>query len=593
MASPDLPFGSEYAPVGGNPAVVLEAAGAAGGLLTDEFLRRQATGSDIGDVACLETVHIDPIAEKTDSGAEDVYRKKYDSVTREVSIESDVTEADYEAMARELGPGAVSRLELLKDYAQMMQEQNRELTFVNATAFGGGVAIMRAPLIHMLRTFGVNARWYALKANPQAALVTKRSFHNVLQNVDSAVPLSEERKMTYETWIDGEASALAEPLSTATDIVIDDWQPSRLIPHIKGTAATPGLNPEANLLFRDHIHTEGQLMVTEGTPQYETWQYIWGDNRVSEANYFITHPRKEFLPPNVPLAKNVLMPATIDTLDSLNKRPLTPEQVARGREVVDRHLLESNEVGNNLKAELGLSDEEQAINWEQRGVDWDRPYIVLIARFDPSKGMDLGMEAYVQARQMMIEQGVPETRIPQLLIIGNGSVDDPDGKPELAKMMRLRNEQSASHRDDIKIARMGHDDEALNAVLGGARLALQPSTKEGFEDRVTSAIWHYVSVLGSDRGGIPLQIIDGESGYIMDPHNTSLWAERIYELTMDEPKYQAMRRRTRELATLHNSQFTTVYNAASWLYLCLKANSNLQGNGRRVTDIIEEEPIAA
>ncbi len=478
----------------------------------------------------------------------DVYKKIHDPKTCEVRVESRVTLEHYE----EITPP--EEMTLLKEYAKAMQ--GRRLIFVNATYAGGGVAIMRAPLIHLLRLIGVDAHWYVLQPDEKAFLVTKRKFHNVLQDVAGPdVELTDDDKAIYEAWIKRNVEALKGALSKATDIVIDDWQPSGLIPYIKND-----INPKATLLFRDHIQTEGELMVTPGTPQYTTWDYIWNHNRTKEADVFITHPVDEFVPPNVPDEKVVFMPATCDMLDDLN-RSLNDHEKQAG---------------------FAFIDDQFATNEGQKPLDRTRPYIVLIARFDPSKGMPHGLESYARARKKMVAAGVSKNQLPQLVVLGNGSVDDPDGMPVLAEIMALRSAKYTAIQDDIKVARVPHNDAAINALLGGAMLALQPSTKEGFESRVTDAILQGVPVIGSSRGGIPLQIIEGESGHVIDPHDTAEWAERISELLTTSQKYELLKQRTKELAREKNYEFTTVPNALSWLHLALEVadNPNFRGNRR-------------
>jgi alpha,alpha-trehalose phosphorylase (configuration-retaining) len=518
----------------------------------------------------LEQLGATPLSRLIGEGMlpEDAYNKYHNPETYEVEVTSSVTVADYERITP---PEDMARLKAL---AESMEGQ--EIMFVNATAAGGGVSIMRGPLIHLMQELGVNARWFALKPDEEKRFfdVTKQKFHNVLQDVaPPGTRLTEADATLYDEVIEDNAEVLEEPLSTADVIVIDDWQPSGLIPHIKGTEYRPGINPNARILFRDHIHTEGALMGTPGTPQYTTWHFIWDHNQVKEADAFITHPKKEFVPPNVPDAKVVFMPATGDKLDDLNRDLTNAEQ----------------------EAGLAFINQQLAENEEQNPLDLTRLRIVLIARFDPSKGMPEGMESYAKAIAKMKQQGTSEAELPQLVVLGNGSVDDPDGIPLLKQMMDLRRERYGSIKDDIKIARVPHNDRAINALLGGASLALQPSTKEGFESRVTDAILAGVPVIGSDQGGIPLQIREGESGYVINPHNTDAWAERIAELMTSKAKYQTLRARTTELAKTYNYQFTTVPNAIRWLSLSKQVldNPNIQGNQRWVEELPVPVPVAA
>lgn len=524
----------------------------------EEELALQDLGGKLSEMATTSAVEASPRT------IESAYQKQYNEKTGEITISSSVTLEDYEAIT------PAEDIEALKSYAEKMQ--GRELLFVNATAAGGGVAIMRSPLVHLMNLVGIKARWFALRPDEKAFEITKGKFHNVLQNVAApGTELTEDDQRYYEGWMADNAKMLEEPLRSATDIICDDWQPSGLIQYIKGYDETladgtvkhhEGFNPDATLLFRDHIQTEGKLMETPGTPQHKTWAYIWDHNRVREADAFITHPVDDFVPRNVPDQKVVYMPATIDPLDDLN-RPLSTAERQAG---------------------IGFINRQLALNEDQKPLDLSRPYFILMARFDPSKGMDKGIEAYVKTRDRLVAEGVPLEKIPQFLLIGNGSVDDPDGVPMLAQIMTQRGQLDAATQNDLKIARVPHNDMAINAVIGGALLALQPSTREGFESRVTDAQWQGVEVIGSAEGGIPLQIIEGQNGYVISPYNTDAWADRMVERaqTLATPAaLQAERQKVRNITHTESYKFTTIPNTLRWLGLCMHAkDTDFAGNRR-------------
>src|SRR5260370_15249070 len=127
--------------------------------------------------------------------------------------------------------------------------------------------------------------------------------------------------------------------------------------------------------------------------------------------------------------KILYRPATTDPLDGLNK-PLTEEQMSTYLKLVNALLLEDG----------------------QKPLDEQRPYIVQIARFDPAKGIPDVLDAYRKVRRMLEEQ---QRVIPQLIIAGNGSIDDPDGVPIYNGIKEiLRSENYASCADDVKVMRL-------------------------------------------------------------------------------------------------------------------------------------------
>ena len=506
----------------------------------------------------------------------ETYTKFYDpedlSTHCEVFVSSTLTLADYEAITPK------AEMDQVKVFAEGLRGKN--VLRINATSAGGGVAIMIAPWLNIMQELGVDAHWHALAPDADAAIVTKRKFHNILQDVaDPGEILTEDDKVTYKEWIAKNAEFLEEPIRKAEVIIIDDWQPSGLIQYIKGyTEQTPdgpiehpGFNPDAKILFRDHIQTEGALMGTPGTPQHRTWQFLWEENRIKEADVFIAHPMDEFFPPDVPAEMAVSMPATCDLLDDLN-RDLNEAELEAGYDFINTILAETR---------------------RQSPLDLSRPYIVLIARFDESKGMPEGLESYAKARQIMIDAGAEEKDIPQFVIIGNGSVDDPSGPMMLEKILDLREGPYKDFMDDLKVVRVPHDDRAINSVLTGAKLAMQPSTKEGFETRVTDAILKGVPIIGSNRGGIPLQIKEGITGHVKDPYDTDAWAARISELMLDIDAYESLQASTIELGLPENYKFTTIPNISRWLWLAQNVGEDFAGNKQWVDVLIREAALEA
>ncbi len=69
---------------------------------------------------------------------------------------------------------------------------------------------------------------------------------------------------------------------------------------------------------------------------------------------------------------------------------------------------------------------------------------------------------------------------------------------------------------------------------------------------------------------MPLQVIEGESGLILDydkaDHDVDRGAEWIKQLMLDPEKYEAMRKKTKRAAeTFNNREFTTTANATRLL----------------------------
>ncbi len=49
------------------------------------------------------------------------------------------------------------------------------------------------------------------------------------------------------------------------------------------------INPDVKTIFRSHIHIDTSLF-SEGSPQIDTWSFVWDENRIKDCDVFISHP---------------------------------------------------------------------------------------------------------------------------------------------------------------------------------------------------------------------------------------------------------------------------------------------------------------
>lgn len=410
----------------------------------------------------------------------------------------------------------------------------KSISFINSTPQGGGVAIMRHALMRLFKLLNINSHWYVLKPNLQAFNITKRKFHNILQAVAKDARLTQEDIKLYNHWIAENAKFFEEVFKNSDVIVIDDPQPSGLIPYIKK------INPKAKVIYRSHIQIESKLVGKEGTPQQEVWEFLW--NNIKEADCFVSHPVLDFVPKDVPREKLVFMPATTDPLDGLNKT-LTRDQMDYYFHLFNKFLKEEG----------------------QTPVDLRIPYIIQIARFDPSKGIPDVLDSYYKLCKKLSANKRP---LPQLIITGNGSIDDPDRLPVFSATMRIVNSQKfAKLRKLIKVVPIPHVDQLFNALLRNSKVTLQLSIKEGFEVKVTEALMKGIPVIAYKTGGIPLQVKDNINGFLIPVGKTNEVSDCLYKLLTDEKLYNKV---SNAAEKYYNRDFLTIANGIRWLNLSLK-----------------------
>ncbi|KAF9893018.1 hypothetical protein FE257_012429 [Aspergillus nanangensis] len=447
-------------------------------------------------------------------------------------------------------------------YAKDLKDRNMKIAFFSATPQGGGVALMRHALVRFSEALGTDIKWYVPKPRPGVFRVTKTN-HNILQGVQNeGERLTEEKWGMVTDWIHENANRywlteggpLTHPSEGGADvIIIDDPQMPALIPLAKKVA------PDRPVIFRSHIQVRSDLISQAGSPQEEAWNRMW--EPIKQADIFISQPVSIFVPPNVPKAMVGYMPASTDWLDGLNKHMRNWDVAFYGR------------IFNSICRNSGMPT-----------IDYpDDEYITQIARFDPSKGIPEVVESYVKFHTRFTE-AVPNKQPPKLLICGHGSVDDPDGTLIYDAVVSHIGESLPHLSDRICVVRLGPSDQVLNALMSKAKVSLQLSTREGFEVKVSEAIHKGKPVIATRAGGIPLQVVDGQNGFLVDVGDTDAVAQHLFDLCTDDELYERMHK----FAIKHVcDEVSTVGNALNWLYMAstLSKGEKISPNERWINDM--------
>ncbi len=89
----------------------------------------------------------------------------------------------------------------------------------------------------------------------------------------------------------------------------------------------------------------------------------------------------------------------------------------------------------------------------------------------------------------------------------------------------------------------------VNAFQSHSDVLIQKSTREGFGLTVSEAIWKGRPFIGGDVGGIPLQVQDGVTGYLVS--SPEQCAVRSLEILADPALAKALGRRGKEHVRAH------------------------------------------
>ena len=200
---------------------------------------------------------------------------------------------------------------------------------------------------------------------------------------------------------------------------------------------------------------------------------------------------------------------------------------------------------------MALSPEDAAFVCEQFGIDTDRPLICQVSRFDPWKDPIGVIDSY-----RIVRERVPDA---QLALVGSMATDDPEGWEFFHRTF-----SHANGDPDIKILNNLNNVGAIevNAFQSQADVCMQKSIREGFGLTVTEAQWKGRPMIGGDVGGIPLQIDNGISGYLVSTPDEA--AERSIEILEDPELAKRIGRAGKEHAREH---FLTPRLLRDWLEL--------------------------
>jgi trehalose synthase len=93
---------------------------------------------------------------------------------------------------------------------------------------------------------------------------------------------------------------------------------------------------------------------------------------------------------------------------------------------------------------------------------------------------------------------------------------------------------------------VGNNQVLVNSIQRFSDVIIQKSTKEGFCLAVTEALWKGKPVVASNVGGIPAQIEDGRTGFLLAPKDFDGFADRILYILKHPDECKRMGEEARE-----------------------------------------------
>ncbi|OGW55537.1 MAG: glycosyl transferase family 1 [Nitrospirae bacterium RBG_13_43_8] len=156
---------------------------------------------------------------------------------------------------------------------------------------------------------------------------------------------------------------------------------------------------------------------------------------------------------------------------------------------------------NDKNRELTGSEINKVL--EKLNLPDDKPIVLQVSRFDRFKDPIGVIKAYKLVKRY---------NDCRLVLAGSPATDDPESDVVLNEVKKY-----AGNDTDIYILQLPpFSDIEINALQRAATVVIQKSLKEGFGLTVSEAMWKGKPVIGGAVGGIPLQIIHGVTGFLVN-----------------------------------------------------------------------------
>ncbi len=371
---------------------------------------------------------------------------------------------------------------LLEDLESLAEHIPGSVQHINATYTGGGVAEILSSMIPLFKGLDIETDWNVIRGDDEFFSITK-SFHNVLHGrVEDAVDIHAHEHVSV---LDDLGRQINE-LNRRKDMLETYLRWNKInseemdldydvtFVHDPQPAALIDAKRKGNWIWRCHIDVSN--------PDPLVWNFLRESVSKYDASVFST---PLFSRPDLRI-RQFLVPPSIDPLSDKNIE------------------LSQSEIGRVL---------------DKYEITQDKPIITQISRFDRLKDLPGVIDAYKLVKK----------RIDcQLILAGGVAADDPEGMGVYHEVMEKADGEADIH---VLLGSPPFTDIEINAFQRASTIIMQKSLKEGFGLVVSEGLWKGKPVIGGATGGIPLQIINGVTGYLV--HSVEGAAFKIANLLKD------------------------------------------------------------
>ncbi|HEY7874922.1 MAG TPA: glycosyltransferase [Actinomycetota bacterium] len=428
----------------------------------------------------------------------------------------DIAPLDPRRFEEVLTPDQFSAFAAAIDAAKTMFE-GRVVWNVNSTARGGGVAEMLRSLIARARGAGVDARWVVIEGEPEFFRITKRIHNNLHGAAGDGGDLGDAERALYEAALKDNLPELLHLVSPDDVVILHDPQTAGLVGQVAPTGAT--------VVWRCHVGIDLPDDLSR-----RAWR--WLIPYVTDADAFV-FSRQDFAWEGLPENKIEVIPPSIDAFSPKNQ-DIDESSV---RAILAATGLATGDTSHATYERTDGSEGRVERTSDLFGTDAppdDAKLVVQVSRWDALKDPIGVIEGFADHAAEM--EGV------HLVIAGpavDAVSDDPEGAEMLQRSLDAWKGLSPSARASIHLATLPMDDgdenaAIVNALQRRADIVVQKSLAEGFGLTVAEAMWKGRPVVASRIGGIQDQIVDGETGVLIDdPRDKDEFGRALARLLKD------------------------------------------------------------
>jgi trehalose synthase len=405
---------------------------------------------------------------------------------------------------------------------------------VNSTHRGGGVAEMLRSLLPYVRGVGVDTRWVVLRESPEFFTVTKRLHNNLHGYPGDGGELGEEEREAYEETLEESARHLTRLLQPHDIVYLHDPQTAGLAPAVRDGGV--------RVVWRCHIGMDEPNDLAR-----RAWDFLRPYVETADAYVFSRH---QYLWEGLDAERVWVVPPSVDPFSPKNQglEPATVEAILGeiGLGISPPAAAPVFTRGDGTPGRV----ERHAEIVQMAPLPKEAKLVAQVSRWDRLKDPLGVLECFSDHLN---------DSTTHLALVGPsaGAVsDDPEGAGVLgavaAAWQRLPDEKRRrAHLVSLPMDDLDENGAMVNAIQRRADVLVQKSIAEGFGMTVAEGMWKERAVVGSGIGGIQDQIVDGESGVLVDdPGDLEGFGRAIRELLDDPARAErlgkAARRRIRE-----------------------------------------------